>query len=548
MEVRGPLRPSKKPYTVEIAVSKDGRKIPVVNGKCLHSRYDPAAESRRWVAEKLAKKPTARLAIVLGMGFAYHIQALRESLPPDAVIVVFEPVSEVVSAYAKETPKNIDGVRLWPNPSPQDVVDAVVEVLTPTLINHVLIVAHPPSVELDPPAYQMMLNNIHSTVDQIAMSLSTGWGFGFEWIENAIRNVHYIPDLPFLNRISPVLRKAPPAALVLGAGPSLDQSWEMIREADVLKLAVDTALEPMQAREQIPHLAFLFDSQPANVYLVERIRAESVNLVTSLEVHPDIFKRRWKNLFLSSCDKGILSWLEHRGKFQAGTLKQGGSVVTCAFDLARQAGCSPIYFGGVDLSFTKNQVYCRNTAYERRARESQYIFFRIETALYEMKEERADRTVSGRTTQNNLYNYYRWLKDEIGRTAQPVILLNPTGLLTEVLPSDGAGRILAERFPDGFDENFFRVKQPPNGTVTREFLRDALSDLRRDLERFLAPAHFSDPDKLESALAESGLADILEGVVQPAVAVSRYERDKGGTDANLFQELRDRLARLLKLI
>ncbi len=548
MEVRGPLRPSKKRYSVEIATAKDGQKIPVINGKCLHSRYDPAAEARRWVAEKLAKKSDVRLAIVMGMGFAYHIRALRESLPAESPIVVFEPVSEVVSAYAKEVTKNIDNVRLWPSPSPQDVVDAVAEVLTPTLINQVLIVAHPPSVELDPAAYQMMLSSIHSTVDQIAMSLSTGWGFGFEWIENALRNAHHIPDLPFLNQISPVLRKAPPAALVLGAGPSLDQSWDMVRQANVLKLAVDTALEPMQTREEIPHLAFLFDSQPVNVQLVERIRAESINLVTSLEVHPRIFDRRWKNLFLSSCDVGILSWLERRGKFQAGTLKQGGSVVTCAFDLARQAGCSPIYFSGVDLSFTKNQVYCRFTAYERRARESQHRLFPIEDAMYEMKQERTERTVMGRSTQNNLYNYYRWLKDEIGRTSQTVVLLNPTGLLAEFLPSDGLSRIPAERFQEGFDENFFRVKQPPNGTVTKEFLQDALADFRRSLETFLAPDHFSNPDKLEAALTESGLGEILEGVVQPAVAVSRYERDKGGNVKNLFEELRDRLSRLLKLI
>lgn len=547
MDVRAPLRPSKKIVNVDVVRSKDGQPIPVINGKCLHSRYDPAAEARRWAAEKISKKPGAQLAVVLGMGFAYHIQALKDVLPKDAPIVVFEPVSEVVSAYANAVTKNIDGVRLWPSPSPQDVVDAIAEVVTPALINHALIAGHPPSVEADPASYSAILSCIHAAVDQIAMSMTTGWGFGFEWIENAIRNLHCIPDLPFLNQITPALGKSPPAALVLGAGPSLDAAWETIRTARALTLAVDTALEPMEERGLTPHLAFLFDSQIENARLVERVDAGRINLVSSLEVHPSVFERRWRNLILCSCDAGVLSWLERRAKFSAGSLKQGGSVVTAAFDLARQAGCSPIYFSGVDMSFSEKHIYCRGVAYERQASESQTRFSSVEDTMYKMRTARTERTELGRPTQDNLYNYYRWLKDEIGRTPQPVVLLNSASLLSEFLPTDGAARLPEERFPPGFDESAFRVRLPPNGIVTHDLLQDAKKEMRRLMETFLDPSHFSDTDRITRALADSGLSDVLDTVVQPAIAVSRYEREKGSAGSPLLQELRDRLGTLLKL-
>lgn len=548
MDVRAPLRPSKKKVNVEIARSKDGLPVPVINGKFLHSRYDPASEARRWVKEKLAKKPGAQLAVVLGMGFAYHLEALKDALPKDAPIVVFEPVSEIVSAYANTVKKNIHGVRLWPSPSPQDVVDAVAEVVTPALINHVLIAGHPPSVETDPGSYSTILNCIHAAVDQIAMSLTTGWGFGFEWIENSVRNLHRLPDLPFLNQIAPALKKSPPAAMVIGAGPSLDTAWETMRQARALTLAVDTALEPMEEHGLSPHLAFLFDSQIENAKLVEKVDAGRINLVTSLEVHPSVFERRWRNLILCSCDAGVLSWLERRANFSAGSLKQGGSVVTAAFDLARQSGCSPIYFSGVDLSFSEKQIYCRGVAYERQASESQTRFNSVEDTLYKMRYARTERTELGRPTQDNLYNYYRWLKDEIGRTSQEVVLLTPAGLLSEFLPADGAARLAAERFPPGFDERLFRERLPPNGFVTYDFLRAAQKEMRRLMDSFLAPDHFSDADRIERALAESGLSDVLDTVVLPAIAVCRYERDKGSTRAALLQELRDRLAAVAKLL
>lgn len=548
MEVRSALRPSKKTCKVEVEHSKGGRPIPVVNGKFLHSRYDPEAEAVKWAAEQLAKKPKARIVVVLGMGFAYHLQALRDAAGRDVTLVVFEPLSEIVSAYARVVAKNIENTRLWPSPSPQDVVDAVAEVLTPSLINQVLVLGHPPSIESDPAGYQTIMASIHSAIDQIAMSLTTGWGFGFEWIENALRNVRRLPELPFLNQTASILRRAPPAALVLGAGPSLDGLWDVVGRSRVLKLAADTALEPMERRDIFPHLAFLFDSQTENTRLIEEIRTEEQNLVTALEVQPAIFGKRWRNLFVAGCDQGLLSWLEKRGGFSAGDLKQGGSVVTCAFDLARQAGCSPIYFGGVDLSFSSHRVYCRGTAYERRAIETQSRFLPVEQAVLEMKAGRTERTVANRPTQDNLYNYYRWLKDEIGRTPQPVAVLNAAGLLSEFLPANGAERIVKEEYPAGFDEPALRTTFKPNGIVTRGFLDEALSEFRTKLRDFLNPDHFSDPDSLEKALAKSDVAEVLETVVQPAAAVSRYEREKGGNSEAILKELRERLAGVMKWI
>jgi len=550
MEIRAPIRPSKKPYIVEIAAAKNGQRIPVVNGKSLHSRYDPESEASRWAAESMARKPNARVVFVLGMGFAHHIRAIRAARPAgEMTIVVFEPIAEIVTAYAREVGQNIDQVSLWPTPIPQDVVDAVAEVLTPTLVNQTLILAHPPSLAVDPPAYERILSSIQSTVDQIAMSLTTGWGFGFEWIEHSLENVSRLPEVSFLNQLAAFFQPNPPAALVLGAGPSLNGEWDRIGQAQVLKLAVDTVLEPMEHAGVRAHLAFLLDSQEGIVRLVDRIDASEVNLVTALDVHPAIFRRPWRNVILTTCDRGVSSWLERRLPCSIGSLKQGGSVATCAFDLARQARCAPIYLGGIDFSFTRFDTYCRGTAYERRAQESQNRFASIEQQLFIMKSQRSERLVGGKATQENLYNYCQWMKDEIGRTDQPVILLKSSGLLAETVSSDGLDRIGSERFPAGFSESAFETRLPANGRLSRETIENAMKELRCELESFLNPDHFRDADRLEQALKESDITDVIESVVEPAIAVSRYEREKStGAGAQLLPNLRDRLADLVQRI
>lgn len=549
MEVRAELRPSPRPHTIELAISKTGRPVLSVDGKFLHSRYDPDAEGRKIVSEAIAKKPNAKVVVVLGLGFGYHVHTLREMIPAGVPIVVFEALSEIVSFYANHIGRDIENASLWPSPSPQDVVDAVVEKVNPVQINQVLILAHPPSIEVDPAGYQEMLNVIHATFDQLAMSMTTGWGFGFEWLQNSFRNVRRLPELPFLNDLAPVLQGNPPSAMVIGAGPSVDDSWDAIRHAQVLKLAVDTVLEPMERQGLFPHLAFLFDSQVHAASLVEQTRTEEINLVGALNIQPSVFERRWRNIYVASCDDGLLSWLERHGKFSAGRLKQGGSVATCAFDLARQSGCSPIYFTGVDLSFSKHRVYCRGTAYERRATETGGRFNPPEWTQHQMTVDRTQRHVGSVSTQENMYNYYRWMKDEIGRTTSPVILLKGTGLLSEFLPADTENRILEERFPEGFDPTPFERRAAPNPFITREWLDDALGYLRKQMNFLLRPEHYSDPDRLVSALEESNISSVVETVVQPAVAVCRYETERQNhAGSSILHELRERLHEVVQSI
>ncbi len=59
---------------IRISLAKSGDKVPVVEGRALHSTYFPLEEADRFAAVQSADRAGA--AIVLGLGFGYHIQAL----------------------------------------------------------------------------------------------------------------------------------------------------------------------------------------------------------------------------------------------------------------------------------------------------------------------------------------------------------------------------------------------------------------------------------------------------------------------------------------
>ncbi len=81
----------------EIKISKSGHKVPVVNDVHLHSIYDPIKEAETFI-QKTVKENDQQNFLVFGLGFGYHIEALRKALierKKTPHIVIIEPNAKV---------------------------------------------------------------------------------------------------------------------------------------------------------------------------------------------------------------------------------------------------------------------------------------------------------------------------------------------------------------------------------------------------------------------------------------------------------------------
>jgi spore maturation protein CgeB len=77
--------------TLSIQPAKSGMPTALVDSRYLHSAYDPVREAERWAEERVKECQAEETIVLLGVGLLYHVQALRQMLPHDQVIMVVVP-------------------------------------------------------------------------------------------------------------------------------------------------------------------------------------------------------------------------------------------------------------------------------------------------------------------------------------------------------------------------------------------------------------------------------------------------------------------------
>jgi hypothetical protein len=153
-------------------------------------------------------------------------------------------------------------------------------------------------------------------------------------------------------------------AIVVAAGPSLDRNLAgIVEQRDrALIIAVDTALRPLLAAGVAPDFVVAVDPSEANAnHLVDLPPCPATHLVAEGSIDPEALPQfRGRTFFFRVANHHPWAWFREQGLDRA-RLRAWGSVLTTAFDLTLEMGCSPIVFAGADLAFTDCRPYARGT-------------------------------------------------------------------------------------------------------------------------------------------------------------------------------------------
>jgi spore maturation protein CgeB len=76
---------------LQIRPAKNGLPTALANGKWIHSQYDPVREASVWAEAQGAQVQAGELAVVLGIGLLYHVEALRKHMPRDWKVAAVVP-------------------------------------------------------------------------------------------------------------------------------------------------------------------------------------------------------------------------------------------------------------------------------------------------------------------------------------------------------------------------------------------------------------------------------------------------------------------------
>lgn len=189
--------------------------------------------------------------------------------------------------------------------------------------------------------------------------------FAGRYLLNSLRNLPVIAREGDAGTLTGMFAGVP--AVVVGAGPSLDQNFDVIRDlaTHALVIAVDTALRPLLTAGITPHLVVAVDPSELNGrHLRDLPPGGQPWLVAEGSLDPAVFSGFTDRTFTFRVSQhDPWPWLDELGAGR-GSLRAWGSVLTTAFDLACQAGCEPIVFAGADLAYSRGLQYCRHTTYE----------------------------------------------------------------------------------------------------------------------------------------------------------------------------------------
>ena len=179
------------------------------------------------------------------------------------------------------------------------------------------------------------------------------------WQRNFQANRNAVERNPGVIALKNKFRGLP--CIVVGAGPSLDKNIRFLHRAQnkAVIISCDAALKPLMGHGIVPDFVVCLDPQEEISRFLVNVPHKGITLVVPSIVHPHVIKL-WENdvLFFNKFAPDIPTLVEIQKIVpHIGILTPGGTVLSVTYDLAFQAGGSPIIFVGQDLSYPKKKSH-----------------------------------------------------------------------------------------------------------------------------------------------------------------------------------------------
>ena len=370
-------------YLEETKLKEKDKKIFTarINGKYLHSKYNPISEAEKNLSLDFFEDKTAKSSCVfcgLGLGYAQELYAKKY---PKSSLIIIEPDLFVFFLFLQSRPLDDffmhENLILLLGLYPKDVLDFFES-----------------KSFFDIPIFK-----IHSLIDVSAswfsefealkkrrnektnLNKNTLKKFGKLWLKNFLKNKTQVENLPGILHLKNLFYSYP--CMIIAAGPGLDDTINLVKENEdkFIIITADTAVRACHRHCLKPDFILLMDAQYWNyLHLADLDISDSI-LITESSVYPAVFRLKTRAKFLCTSMFPLAQYIENLIG-EKGKLVTGGSVATACWDFARILGCPEIIFAGLDLAFSDFQTHFKGSRFEEDVNAFSNRFFPSETASH----------------------------------------------------------------------------------------------------------------------------------------------------------------------
>ena len=316
----------------------------LLGGKLLHPGQGALLAAGQDLAPLLEAAQAEDTLVLAGLGLGWHAQAVAEH-DPAPHLLVYEPDESRRAWAAALGPAWPRGAKAVLAQDQEQLIEALAPRLVYAPAGRVAIYSHPAYRQAAPEVLaqaEAMVRRSQSRgqVEQANRAAKQGL-----WLEHLATNFHHVLKFPDISRLAGLGRGQ--AALVVGAGPSLDQSLKDLAGMDrrCLVLAAASALGPLASVGLAPHVALAMEAKDESRQLAGADPRRTL-LAAATSSHPAHFAAWPGDLALFH----LQGWVAELCGGWA--LPSGGHVTSVAFSLAVLLGCNPIILVGQDLAFS----------------------------------------------------------------------------------------------------------------------------------------------------------------------------------------------------
>lgn len=205
-----------------------------------------------------------------------------------------------------------------------------------------------------------LTQKVYETCKSKMIDVNTISKYSKKWLFNSLANISFINNSNAYLFSSLKNKFAGKTALIIAAGPSLNENIEKIKQNrdKFVIFAVNKVLKVLQENEIIPDFAVCLDASNVNNTLLglEDFLAK-INCITDLKSDLVLASKPFKKIFFTfSSDDLIAKKLQEHNDFVE-TAEYGGSATTMALVCAKKTGVEKIIFTGLDLAFREDVAY-----------------------------------------------------------------------------------------------------------------------------------------------------------------------------------------------
>lgn len=326
----------------------------------------PAYGSRK--SDKLIERWLSGLVIaseslyaVTGFGDGSHLRAFLRETPPGANLMA----AEKDPVLLRETLARFDLSDLLADErfslgvgEPDDEYFVDVQNAALTGVQDVDRIVFSPLYSLDESYYDRMRNELvrQYLVQRPLLEVNVRTAVNIQ--ENTFENLPILANAPDVGELAGAFADVP--FILVGAGPSLDESIEFLKAArdKAIIVASNSPYRKLVNNGVRPHLVVTADPLSPTLEGFENVSLEGVPLACPFSAYPEIVRRFSGRILTWSTLNPIVDALRVRtGRPPAAPILEKGTVSACVLDLSRLFGCRKVLFVGQDMAMKSDGKY-----------------------------------------------------------------------------------------------------------------------------------------------------------------------------------------------